>query len=131
MPNSPSKGGLIDHGDGTGEYRGWRLEKVPCANQGCTCGGQRWLAFCPHETDGQAFALANGFVDRGNRAHIQQFRGATFARHEAGDYHDLNPTIKTCIDRWEAARDELMAAAFSGVDDGRPMVRIERKETKW
>ena len=123
---------LIDHGDGTGSYRGWGLKQGRCGWPGCTV--LAWYAECPHETEDFGFALATaaGFQTTNIRAQGLRDRQATFGRHTNGAPHQpwICRTIEDCIDAWEDARDRQLAIAFSGVDDGRVGVRVERPEER-
>lgn len=109
---------LIDHGDGTGEYRGWRLGKIPCPF-GDGCGGLAWVGYPPYEGGAREIAKAMGY---GWDDAIPWAAG----RHVNGDPGLRITTIEDCIDGIEATRARLMAAALSGEDDGRVGVRIER-----
>lgn len=77
-----------------------------------------WRAVVPFE-DEMDVKKAAGFRHTGN----------TIARHDPPTkFEALHLTMEQCIDRLEAARDRLMAAAFGGADDGRVGTRIERPQ---
>ena len=111
---------LQDNGDGTGEYRGWKLTKKPCES-GCSCGAPKWYTSPPYEL----LDLGRGIWESvpGNT-----WTGPLFARHVDGWNLYRTPTIASVIDLFEAARERLMAAAFTqdGPDDSDRLVRIER-----
>ena len=106
---------LIDNGDGTGVYQGWKLR------QGWDKEVWSWITYPPYE-------LADG-----GKAIWCSIRGNTwvgtgyFARGVDGTPWAPFPRIEQIIDRFEAARERLMAAAFQdGPDESDRLVRVER-----
>ena len=110
---------LHDHGDGTGEYRGWKLKKERHDD-----GREIWHAEPPYELHDRGREIWEAAGGRW-KSRLRRFvDGGT----PSGGPCPRTPFIESTIDLFEAARERLMAAAFAhdGPDDSDRLVRIER-----